>query len=71
MIPVVSSQKLADQALRLPMAPLPREQIRRANSKGWNVSQERILIATEFSAAETEIVPVQMVRYQFVGKDVL
>jgi len=70
-VPVVNSQKLADQALRLPMAPLPQEQIRRANEKGWNVSQERILIATEFLTAETEIVPVQMVRYQFVGKDVL
>ena len=70
-VPVVDSPKLAEQALGLEMSPLTNEQIRQANRFGWNVSQERILVTKEISAEQMEIVPVQMVRYQYVGENVL
>ena len=69
-VPIVNSPTLVEQAMQLAMARIPKEQIRLANENGWNISQQRILLAKEV-ATETEIVPLQMVRYRYVGKGVL
>ena len=71
LVPVVSSQILADQLLRIPVLPVSPQRIQLANRNGWNVLQHRQLIAIEHPTAETEIVPVHVVRYKFVGEDLL
>ena len=70
-VPIVSSETLADRLLRIPILPVSPQQIHLANRNGWNVLQHRQLIAIERPSAETKIVPVQMVRYRFVGRDLL
>ena len=71
LIPIVTSPTIADQLLRTPELPVSPQRIRRANRHGWNVHQHRQLIAIERPSTETEIVPVDILRYRFVGSDLL
>lgn len=71
LVPIVSSRTLADQLLKIPAVPVSPQQIQRANRAGWNILQHRQLIAIDRPEAEPEIVPVQMVRYKFAGREAI
>lgn len=70
-VPIVASPKLADRLRQIPQTPLSPQRIQQANQRGWNVLQHPQLIAIDRPAAETEVVPVQMVRYKFAGRDAM
>ena len=71
LVPVVSSQTLADQLRQIPEIPLRPEQIQKANQNGWNIMQHPQFITIDRPEAATKVVAVQMLRYKFAGNDAI
>ena len=67
-LPVIQSNKLAQYCIRHPVASIPSQQIQAANRLGWNLTQERRLLAIERSRNQVEVVPVGLVRLKSVGR---
>ncbi len=67
LVPVVSSPRLESEMLRNAVKPIPPHQIKLAKRNGYHVSRQAQLLAIERPSRRTQIVPLQTVRYQFVG----
>ncbi len=67
LVPVVSCPSMANELLRESAKPIPPHQIKLANRNGYHVSRQTQMLAIERPSERTQIVPLQTVRYQFVG----
>lgn len=67
LVPVVSCPRLATEVLRTAAKPIPPHQIKLAKRNGYHVSRQAQMLAIERPSQRTQIVPLQTVRYQYVG----
>lgn len=71
-VPLIQSQQMSESILKTPAPSLSPRQIRAANQNGWNITQQKRLLAIDVpKKGTTKIVPLDVVRLKPVGRDLL
>lgn len=70
-VPILESPRMAEEFRRLPVPRIPANGIRQANRAGWNITQQRQLLAIETPGSEVKLMPVGLWNLKPVGRDVL
>ena len=70
-IPMIRSEKLQKQIVQMPAPPLPSKVNRRLLKSGWQIQANRHFVSVDLPNGKTQMVPISLLTYRFVGKETL